>query len=332
MKQMIGMKTIKSSIGAALAILIAQALGLSFAASAGIITILSIQNTRKESVEIAMRRIGATFIALTIGSILFLLVGYHAAVFGLYLLIFIPIAVRCKVTEGIVPASVLVTHLLGSNEITFSLIGNELALIFVGVAVALVFNIYMPSLEESLITERKTIDDHLYEIIVKMTQALKDEKQVLDIVEACEIVEGALERARKKAQQYSNNAFMHEKSLYEKYFDMRYSQYQVLKYLMKHFENLYMLPIQAKQVAMLMDETARTIKGTTSVEEAMKTLENLRKIFKESDLPKTRNEFENRAMLYQFLTDIEQFLYVKKLFKSGLSDKEIKEYINYYHE
>lgn len=332
MKQMIGMKTIKSSVGAAIAILIAQWLGLSFAASAGIITILSIQNTRKESVEIALRRIGATFIALTIGSLLFMLLGYHALIFGVYLLVFIPMAVRCKVTEGIVPASVLVTHLLGSNDITWQLIGNEFALIFVGVAVALIFNIYMPSLEESLIQERKVIDDHLYRMLVEMAEVLKDEKKVLQVEEASMIVSHALDRGQKKAQQYSNNTFMNEKSLYEKYFDMRYSQYQILLYLIKHFEHLYMLPLQAEQVAVLMEETALTIKGKVSVEEAMKTLENLRQVFKESNLPQTRNEFENRAMLYQLLTDIEQFLYVKKLFKSQLSDKEIKEYITYYHE
>ena len=36
------------------------------------------------------------------------------------------------------------------------------------------------------------------------------------------------------------------------------------------------------------------------------------------ELPKTREEFENRAMLYQFLNDLEQFLSIKNGFKEEL--------------
>jgi uncharacterized membrane protein YgaE (UPF0421/DUF939 family) len=33
------------------------------------------------------------------------------------------------------------------------------------------------------------------------------------------------------------------------------------------------------------------------------------------ELPKTRNEFEDRALLFQFLNDLEDFLIIKKEFK-----------------
>ena len=33
------------------------------------------------------------------------------------------------------------------------------------------------------------------------------------------------------------------------------------------------------------------------------------------ELPKNRNEFENRALLFQFLNDLEDFLIIKKEFK-----------------
>lgn len=330
MKKIVGLKTVKTGIGATIAILLAQFMGLKYPTSAGIITILSIQNTRKESVLIAFRRLVATFIALTIGSVLLSLLGFNAVSFGVYLLVFIPLAVKAKVVEGIVPASVLVTHLLGEGHISIMLFVNELLLMIVGAGLALLVNIYMPSLEADLIYEKQKLEENMFSIFTKMGNALQLESKKLEIEVELEALQDALEQGRMKATQYRNNAFMSERSLYEKYFDMRYSQYQIMLYMRKHFEHFYRVTPGASQIAKLTQETALSVKGKRSVETLMSELELLREDFKRSKLPETREEFENRAMLYQFLTDMEQFLYVKHLFKIGLSEKEREEYSRYY--
>lgn len=330
MKKIVGLKTVKTGIGATIAILLAQFMGLKYPTSAGIITILSIQNTRKESVLIAFRRLVATFIALTIGSVLLSLLGFNAVSFGVYLLVFIPLAIKAKVVEGIVPASVLVTHLLGEGHISIMLFVNELLLMIVGAGLALLVNIYMPSLEADLIYEKQKLEENMFSIFAKMGNALQLESKKLEIEAELEALQDALEQGRMKATQYRNNAFMSERSLYEKYFDMRYSQYQIMLYMRKHFEHFYRVTPGASQIAKLTQETALSVKGKRSVETLMSELELLREDFKRSKLPETREEFENRAMLYQFLTDMEQFLYVKHLFKIGLSEKEREEYSRYY--
>ena len=53
----IGVRTWKTGIGAVIAMIIAKELGLSYWVSAGIITILSIQSTKRESLKIAIKRI-----------------------------------------------------------------------------------------------------------------------------------------------------------------------------------------------------------------------------------------------------------------------------------
>lgn len=330
MKKIVGLKTIKTGIGATSAILLAQFIGLKYPTSAGIITILSIQNTRKESVLIAFRRLVATFIALTIGCVLLNLLGFNAVSFGVYLLVFIPLAVKAKVVEGIVPASVLVTHLLGEGHISIMLFMNELLLIIVGAGLALLVNIYMPSLEMDLIQEKQKLEENMFSIFTKMGNALQLESKQLEIEEELEALQDALEQGRMKATQYRNNTFMSERSLYEKYFDMRYSQYQIMFYMRRHFEYFYRVTPGASQIAQLTHKVALSVKGKRSVETLMLDLELLREEFKRSKLPETRDEFENRAMLYQFLTDMEQFLYVKHLFKISLSEKEKEDYSRYY--
>lgn len=330
MKKIIGAKTLKTAIGASIAMLIAGGLGVKYSASAGIITILSIQNTRRESLQIAIRRLIATVVALLIGSGCFLALGFNAISFAIYLLLFIPSAVRLKVTEGIVPASVLVTHLLGEGYIGADLIFNELLLILIGVGIALVVNLYMPSLEEDLLVEKKKIETQMYTIFIKMEQALKMEGNNLNIQEELKLVEEGLRVGMARATQYRNNSYIGKKSLYEKYFDMRFSQYQVMLYMQKHFERFYMVAKEAYEVANLTHKIALSVKGEVFVESLLEQVEELRVHFKESNLPTSRDEFENRAMLYQFLTDLEQFLDIKKMFKEDMSEAEKQEYMKYY--
>ena len=261
---------------------------------------------------------------------MFLILGFNAISFAIYLLIFIPTAVRLKVTEGIVPSSVLVTHLLGEGCIVASLIVNELLLMLIGAGVALIVNLYMPSLEETLLFEKKRIEEKMYEIFIKMEQALKSEGSSLEICDELKIVEESLKVGMTKATQDRNNSYIGKKSLYEKYFDMRHSQYQVMLYMQKHFERFYMVAKEAYEVANLTHEVALSIKGEVLVETLLGQVEELRWYFKESSLPTSRDEFENRAMLYQFLTYVEQFLDIKKHFKDEMSEAEKQEYRKYY--
>lgn len=330
MKKVVGLKTVKTGIGATIAILLAQFIGLQYTASAGIITILSIQNTRKESLLIALKRLAATLIALMLGAGLLHLLGFNAVSFGIYLILFIPLAVKAKVVEGIVPASVLVTHLLGEGHISIMLLINEVLLMIVGAGIALIVNIYMPSLEKDLIREKQKLEENMFDIFIKMEKALQSDCKQLEIEKELEELRDALTQGRIKATQYRNNAFMSDRSLYEKYFDMRYSQYQIMLYMYKHFERFYKVTPGADQIAQLTREVALSVKGKIAVETLLLDLEMLREAFRHSELPITREEFENRAMLYQFLTDMEQFLNVKHLFKSSLSDREKAEYSRYY--
>ncbi len=58
-------------------------------------------------------------------------------------------------------------------------------------------------------------------------------------------------------------------------------------------------------------------------------LERLQEIFKEmkkENVPRDREEFENQAMLYHIMMDIEEFLKYKIEFIENLDDRQRKEY------
>ena len=330
MRHMIGVRIIKTAIGATIAILLSDAIGLKYGTAAGVITILSIQSTKRQSIEMAINRLVATFIALGIATLLFGTLGHHTLVFGIYLTMFIPIAAKLKVGEGIVPASVLVTHLLTSEEVTVALLINEILLVVIGAGVALILNLYMPSIEKHLYTIRNQIERDMYELFMDMAKAL--EKRSVSIEEGMLYtnIEKSIKKGREEAYKHTNNHLFANVTVYERYFAMRWEQFQVMLYMREHFGRIFMCFEETKEVAGFTRQVAESIKGRIESKLLLEQLEALREHFRQSELPKTREEFENRAMLYQFLNDIERFLVIKQSFRKNLTDKEFQEYVKGY--
>ena len=83
------------------------------------------------------------------------------------------------------------------------------------------------------------------------------------------------------------------------------------------FEQTHMISKFTKNVA---DE----VKDRNDCKELLKELELLKLGFKEMALPKTREEFENRAQLLQFLNDMEDLLIMKRNFVLRYNPQENK--------
>ena len=64
---------------------------------------------------------------------------------------------------------------------------------------------------------------------------------------------------------------------------------------------------------------SENIREMNDCKELLGELEDLRCEFKKMSLPKTREEFENRAELLQFLNDMEEFLMIKRNFSETLN-------------
>lgn len=311
----IGYRTIKTAISAALAMLIAMELGLKYAVAAGVIAILSTQSTRRQSVKLAVQRFGASILAMAISTVLFILLGYTPLTFGVFLLIFIPLAARLKVAEGIVVSSVLVTHLLVENTVAIAWIFNELSLMFVGAGVALLLNLYMPSVEGQIKEDQRYIEETIRAILMNMAKALKEHSVSIQEDELFNNLEGRLEAARKRAYRNLNNYLFMESNYYVEYMEMRVQQLHTLKRMRGHFQRFFMTYEQTIMTAEFTEEVAKALHEENTAEGLLEELYKLRDTYKVMELPKTREEFENRAMLFQFLNDLEEFLIIKYEFK-----------------
>lgn len=315
MKNLIGFRIVKTAVGASLAIIIAQSMGLKYAVAAGIITLLSVQNTKKTSIKLALQRIESTILALLIASILFLIFGYNPVTFGLYLVIFIPVTVFLKITDGIVVSSVLVTHLLAEKSISLFWIRNEFLLMAVGAGIAILLNIYMPKIENEIKETQQNIEEHMRRILFQMAENLR--KQSINIEEETLFneLEVTLKEGTDRAYRHLNNYIINDVKYYVQYMEMRTLQYEILKYMRSHFIKFYMTFDQTEVVAAFTEKVASNFGEYNTAEELLKELNEVKDMFKVQELPKTREEFENRAMLFQFFNDMEALLELKKGFR-----------------
>lgn len=315
----IGYRTIKTAIGVVIAVTIAKWLGLKYGISAGIIVILSIQSTKRQSVKIAVKRIEACVLALFISWVIFNLFGFYDSVFGLFLLLFIPLTARLNLTEGIVVSSVLVSHLLVERAANIFWIKNELILMGVGVGVALFMNLYIPSIEGRIKEDQIYIEEKIREILRAMSGALRDNKLLGSVDEVFNELEERLKVGRKRAYKNLNNYLFEDVSYYARYMDMRTRQLDTLKRMREHFERFFITYDQMIMMAEFTEEVAIYLNEKNTGEDFLKKLNLLYKSFKEMDLPATREEFENRAILFQFLRDMEDFLKIKNDFFRSLN-------------
>lgn len=310
----IGMRTIKTAVGACIAIWIANWLSLDYAVSAGVITILSIQNTKKSSLQLAYQRLFSAILALAVAALCFYVIGFNAFAFGFALLIFIPLAVRFKLTDGIVVSSVLMTHLLVERVITVGLFANELLLMAVGAGIAILLNLYMPKMENRIKASQKHIEQLMRSILSGMADQLANQVSFEDRDQELPGLHLALLEAKQAATNHSENQFFKQEQYYLQYMDMRLVQYQILLQMKEHLVTLSEDTFYSKELAKITQKTADSLSEENPADELVAAVTELVHQFRESELPQTRNEFEHRAKLFQYMNDLRYFLEIKRNF------------------
>lgn len=302
------------AISATIALIIGNILGLQYATVGAVIAILSIQDTRKKALIISYKRIVACSIGILLSVILYSLLGNRPLIFGLFLIILIPLTSRLKVQEGMVPSVVLSTHFLVANNITIALIFNEILLMIIGIGVAAIANIFMPSLEDKFKDDKEWIEEHYRIIISKMSKSLITHTVDIDEQKIINEVEKRLYESKETAYKIVNNHFFKSSSYYTDYINMRINQFDTIKRMRLHFQR-FNIPVE--QMNVMADFTlcvAENISEMNDCKSLLRDLDILRSEFKKMELPKTRDEFESRAQLLQFLNDMEEFLLIKRNF------------------
>lgn len=253
----IGMRTVKTVVSSMLSMVTAQMFSLLFWPSAGIIALLSVGNTKRSTLRTGMLRITAFILATVIAFISFFIFDYTILGFGLFLLLFIPLTVGLKLTDGIVINSVLVTHYLSEKNMSWSLIGNAASLMAIGVFFALVANIYMPDIKKQLQKNQQLIEEEFRIILNNMADFLLTGRNTNNQL-LCDKLLAFVRESQSDARKYQDNYWVKQTQYYETYFSMRRTQINVIKDMQGNLDRIQDPVPYGKHIYGLLVYTAET--------------------------------------------------------------------------
>lgn len=309
----IGLRTIKTVIASVLAILIATQLHLLYATAAGIIAILSVGNTKKTSLKSGLGRLLSLGVAIILSFICFTTLGFHPWAFGVFLLVFIPLSVRFNLADAIVVNSVLITHFLVEKSFSWQMILNETLLMTIGVGLALLLNLYMPDNEKQLKEDIKAIEEDFRTIIFAMAAHLNLEK-IVPLDDACLDLRSKLRAALNQAHIHQKNQWLSEEDYYSDYFSMRLAQLRILRDMVNLLIEIDIDGLFVDELRKVLISTAENFAEENDGKLILWQIEVVYQNYRQKPLPQTREEFENRALLFQFLQSFRSFVEIKAIF------------------
>ena len=298
-------KIIKIAAGCCLALLIAQALGLRYPTSVVTITLLSILGTRRETFRIAGKRFCAFFAALAVALPSFYLLQYSVAAVAVYLLLFVMVCQLLRIEEGLSMSTVLMLHFWSARTVALTAVLNELALMTIGIAMGILMNSYMPRQTAAIRADQRRIEELMRLLLGDLADSLLRPGETLTADRLKEL-EALLQVSRKRAFAHRDNSFNRDMDYYARYMEM--TEVSRPAYLVANF----------------MRTMALSLHEYNNAQDLLQELTLIRRHFQSGELPVTRREFENRAVLYEIVFELRQLLLLKQGFAASLTPSQIR--------
>ncbi len=308
------LNTVKIVLASMAAIWLAEFLRLQYAVSAGIIAILSVQPTKKETVRTALSRFLAFLCALLISAVSFGVFGFHGTAFAVYLLLFVFICLTFGWNNAMAMDSVLISHFLSEGRMDLAMIGNETLLFLVGVGAGLLANLHLHKDMRQMEELREAIDEQIKSILFRMSKRILSGENS-DYDGACfDVLSEYLAKARWMAEQNIQNQFLGGDLFDMEYVKMRREQYGCLFEMYKNVRTIQTTPAQAQIISAFLRQISEEYHKENTVDSLLEQFYEIDRGMRTQPLPAERGEFEDRAMLYSLLRHLEEFLMIKKEF------------------
>ena len=322
------LKGLKIALGSSIAIYLATLLKLNYAISAGTITLLTIVSTKWDTLKLSVMRMITLAATIFTAWVVFTHVPNEWLAYGIFVFFVVIICEMLGWGATISVNAVVGAHLLTEMEFDLEFIANEGLLVIIGITMAILLNLFTGNKrsKKELVSHIRYVDDQLQTILRELAGYLCDQETQVKIWDEIIALEEMVKGFVLEASEYQDNTFSSHPGYYIAYFEMRLGQCSVLHNLHYEMKKIRNMPSQAGIIA---DYILYLSDYVVELNTPTKQLERLRGIFdnmKKEPLPKSRDEFESRAILYHILMDLEDFLIFKKRFVEELNEKQRKIY------
>ncbi len=310
-------KSIKIALGSAAAIVLSGLIGLDYATSAGIITLLTIQDTKTDTLRLSVHRLLSFAVSMAAAWLICKIPVHNTVHYCIYLLVVVEVSYLMKWDGSISTNAVFGTHIFISNEtahVTAHVLINESGLLIIGTLMAMLMNWKMPDLEREIKEDIEYVEKEIKRLFGSIVQHLSEknelDKTYDDVLKLAERLDGAVNLAANNMSNTENEY----SQVYLDYFLMRRNQCAILRHLIRSFESIESIPEILRPAVDFLNELASGFSVMADADEQLSRLETVMGGFKSCPLPASREEFETRATVYHIMNEAEEFIKLKRNF------------------
>ncbi|MBR4999115.1 MAG: aromatic acid exporter family protein [Clostridia bacterium] len=298
--------SVKMIFAAICSICVAQLFNLDFAISAGIVAILTIQPSKRETFSTAIARFYGFVIAIVISFICFKIFGITTLGFFVYLTIYVFICQKFRWYSAIAMNSVLISHFLSIGVMNFQTIINESLIFLIGVLFGILVNLHLHKNTKEMNRLKNLLTEQVQKIINRMSQRIIDQN-LQNYDGKCFIqLNKDFYLAKEIADvNYKNQLKKDDSDI--KYLENLGNQIGILYEMYKRVKNIKTQPSTAKIISDFLQKVSLEYPIQNN-EILLNEFNSIWQEMKNRPLPQTRQEFEDRAELFTLLELIEEFL------------------------
>ena len=305
-------KILKLSLGSSLAIFIAYFFQLQYAMVAGVITLLVVKDTKKETIKGAMGKL-LGFILCTLYSYLcFNFLGYNLWSFSLYILIIISTCFVLNIRYVIAMCVVISSHYLLQESMSIYWVLNETGLFIIGAGIGIIINMFMFSNKEHIYEGQQKLQKQVSLILVEISEMINKPGRDNNIKHNISILSNLIDSSTKAAYFNINNNLLSDTKYFLDHMEIIKSQRNIFNTLYDLVSQLNYLPAQGQIVSNFINKVGNTSFEVNTVNDLLNDLEKMYNDMKTQPLPQDRDEFENRAILFLCLIEMKKYLINRK--------------------
>ena len=312
---------IKLICAALLSMGIAQLLHLEFVASAGVISLLTIMPTKKETFQTAGIRFLAFAVALVLAFVCYTLAGFNIMAFALFLILFIPVCQVCKWNYAMTICSVVASHFLILGDMSFAHVLNEVLIFTIGVGMGMLANLHLRKDVDYIERLKDETDAEMKSILAGMAEHILDADFTDYNGELLHQLRKSIREAKNVADRNYNNQFGTTDIYDIEYIRMRDKQCMVIHEMYKIVRHIHTTPSTAHEISDFLKYMSETYHKDNDGKLTLEKFKAMDVGMKSKPLPVERKEFEDRAMLFNLMRKIEEFVTLKIEFSEKFQSK-----------
>lgn len=306
------LKIIKLSLGSIIAIFIASLLKLEYSMVAGVIVLLTVKNTKKETLKGIIGKIYG-FILCTIFSYLcFNILGYHLTSFSIFIFIIISICFLLNIQDVIAMCIVISSHYFLQKDMSLGWILNETGIFIIGAGIGAGINMYMPTNIHKIYEGQKKLQEEVSTVLISIADVIVNSNNKDIYNQNLSTLNKLIDNNISEAYANINNSLLSDTRFFLDHMEIIKHQRDILGNLYYYVSQLNSTPPQAHIISAFIHKIGHSSFDIETVNSLFDELNRLILSMKNQPLPIDRVEFENRAILFLCLTELKQFLINRK--------------------